>query len=131
MSDINDLYIFEGFSDTEISFFLLMSQTQYRKAGERIMTIWEESNGCAYYVTRGAVQVTQGGEVVANLGPGSFFWEVALITDEARNATIDTIEDTELQVFLKDDFLTLMKRGAHGDEMRTEMLRRIMERVKQ
>ena len=53
-----------------------------------------------------------------------------MITDEPRTATIETIEDSELQVFLKDDFLTLLKRGAHSDEMRTEMLRRIMERVK-
>ncbi len=52
MSDINNLYIFDGFSDTEISFFLLMSQTQFRKEGECVMSIGDESNGCAYYVTR-------------------------------------------------------------------------------
>ena len=94
------------------------------------MALGEVSNGCAYFVNRGAVRVTQWGEEVANLGPGSFFGEVALITDEARNATIEAIEDTELQVFLKDDFLTLMKRWTHSEEMRTEMLRRIMDRVK-
>jgi hypothetical protein len=59
MSDVSNLYIFDGFSETEIAFFLLMSQTQLRKAGERIMTVGEESNGCAYYVNRGAVRVTQ------------------------------------------------------------------------
>ena len=130
MSDINNLYIFDGFSDTEISFFLLMSQTQFRKASECVMSIGDESNGCAYYVTRWAVRVTSWGEELAILGPGSFFWEIALITDEPRTATIEVIEDTELQVFLKDDFLTLLKRWAHSEEMRTEMLRRIMERVK-
>lgn len=59
MSDISKLYIFDGFSDTEISFFLLMSQTQFRKSGERIMTLADASNGCAYYITRGAVRVSQ------------------------------------------------------------------------
>lgn len=52
MSDISNLYIFDGFSEAEISFFLLMSQTQFRKAGERIMTTGDQSNGCAYYVNR-------------------------------------------------------------------------------
>lgn len=52
MSQVDELYIFDGFSQEEISFFLLMSQTQYRKAGERIITIGEISNGCAYYINK-------------------------------------------------------------------------------
>jgi CRP-like cAMP-binding protein len=60
MSDAKNLYIFEGFSDAETAYFLLMSQTQMRKAGEKIMSIGDESNGCAYYVTRGVVRVTRG-----------------------------------------------------------------------
>ena len=130
MSDVSNLYIFDGFSETEISFFLLMSQTQLRKSGEVIISVGDESNGCAYYINRGSVRVTGGGKELAVLESGSFFGEIALITDEPRTATVETVEDTELQVFLKDDFLTLLKRGAHSDEMRTEMLRRIMERVK-
>ncbi len=130
MSDVSNLYIFDGFSETEISFFLLMSQTQLRKSGEVVISVGDESNGCAYYINRGSVRVTGGWKELAILGPWSFFWEIALITDEPRTATVETTEDTELQVFLKDDFLTLLKRGAHSDEMRTEMLRRIMERVK-
>lgn len=127
---VEKLYIFDGFSDEEISFFLLMSQTQHRKNGERIILVGDESNGCAYYVRSGAVRVIQGGEEVAILGPGSFFGEIALITDEPRTATVEAVDDTELQVFLKDDFLTLLKRGSHGQEMRDEIMRRIKERVK-
>lgn len=52
MSDVSKLYIFDGFSESEISFFLLMSQTQYRKSGERILTVGDASNGCAYYVVK-------------------------------------------------------------------------------
>jgi hypothetical protein len=52
MSDAKNLYIFEGFSDAEVAYFLLMSQTQMRKAGEKIMSIGDQSNGCAYYVTK-------------------------------------------------------------------------------
>ncbi len=130
MSDVSKLYIFDGFSESEISFFLLMSQTQYRKAGERILTVGDASNGCAYYVVKWSARVTQGGEEVAILGPGSFFWEIALITDEPRTATVEVAEDAELQVFLKDDFLTLFKHGTHSEEMKTEVMRRIKERMK-
>lgn len=61
---------------------------------------------------------------------GGFFGEMALITDEARNATIQVLEDTELQVFLKDDFLTLLQQSSHGPEMKEEIRRRIIENAK-
>jgi hypothetical protein len=51
-NDIRTLYIFQGFSEAEIAYFLLMSQTQHRKQGERIIAEREESNGCAYFITR-------------------------------------------------------------------------------
>lgn len=129
-TSVDTLYIFDGFSKEEIAYFLLMSQTQYHKKWDRILTVGDISNGCAYYVNNGKLSVTQGGEVVWLLWPGSFFWEVALITDEPRNATVEVVEDAELQVFLKDDFLTLLTQSVHGSEMQAEIMRRIRDRVK-
>jgi CRP-like cAMP-binding protein len=73
--------------------------------------------------------VIQGGSEVAILGPGSFFGEVALITDEPRNATVETIDNVELQVFMKDDFLMLINRSEHSVQMKEEIRRRILERI--
>lgn len=129
-TDIESLYIFDGFSKEEIAYFLLMSQTQYHKWGKKILSIGDQSNGCAYYINSGHVRVIQGGSEVAILGSGAFFWEVALITDEPRNATVETIDDVELQVFMKDDFLMLLSRSGHSKEMKEEIRRRILERVK-
>ena len=129
-TNIEELYIFDGFSKEEITYFLLMSQTQYRKAWERVLAIGDISNGCAYYINSGKVRILQWGNEIAMLGAGSFFGEIALITDEPRTATVEVLEDAELQVFLKDDFLILIKQSAHGQQMRTEIMRRIKERVK-
>jgi hypothetical protein len=49
-ANADTLPIFDGFSQEEIAYFLLMSQTQYRKPGEVILTVGEASNGCAYFV---------------------------------------------------------------------------------
>ena len=129
-TNIEELYIFDGFSKEEITYFLLMSQTQYRKAWERVLAIGDISNGCAYYINSGKVRILQWGNEIAILGAGSFFGEIALITDEPRTATVEVLEDAELQVFLRDDFLTLIKQSSHGQQMRTEIMRRIKERVK-
>jgi hypothetical protein len=56
--DIEKLYIFDGFSKEVIAFFLLMSQTQYRKAGEVVIRELESSNGCAYYIQSGHLRVS-------------------------------------------------------------------------
>lgn len=67
------------------------------------------------------------GKMVATIGTGGFFGEIALITDDLRSATIEANEDTELQVFLKDDFLALLKKSEHGEEFKNEIRRRILE----
>ena len=128
--NIESLYIFDGFSKEVIAFFLLMSQTQYRKAGEVVLQEWDSSNGCAYYINSGKVRVMHGKKEVAVLTAGGFFGEIALITDDRRNATIEVVEDTELQVFLKDDFLTLLQQSSHSVEMKEEIRRRIVENGK-
>ncbi len=58
-TNIEELYIFDGFSKEEITYFLLMSQTQYRKVGERILSLGDISNGCAYYIHSGKVRIIQ------------------------------------------------------------------------
>lgn len=128
-TNIENLYIFEGFSKEVVAYFLLMTQVQYRKAGEIILKQGENSNGCAYYINSGKVRVSIDGKVVATIEKGGFFGEMSLITDENRSATVEVLEDTELQVFLKEDFLTLIMQSQHGDEFKAEIRRRIVANV--
>lgn len=124
-----NLYIFDGFSKEEVAYFLLMSQTQTKKKGEKIIVLGEQSNGCAYYIKSGHVKVMYAGDEIAVLGPESFFGEFALITDEPRSATVEAIDDVELQVFLKDDFITLLNQSKHSKELKEEILRRMRNRI--
>ena len=128
--NIENLYIFDGFSKEVVAFFLLMSLTKYRKKWEIVLQEWEVSNGCAYYINSGKVRVVKWKKEIAVLAAGGFFGEMALITDEPRNANIEILEDAELQVFLKDDFLTLLQQSSHGPEMKEEIRRRIIENAK-
>ena len=127
--NIENLYIFEGFSKEVVAYFLLMSQVQYKKAGEIIMRQWDVSNGCAYYINSGSVRVIKDGHEIALIKKGWFFGEIALITDEPRTATLEVAEDSELQVFLKEDFLTLIMQSPHSAEMKAEVRKRILSQV--
>lgn len=59
-----------------------------------------------FLINRGEVDVERGVErtVVARLGPGDFFGEQSLITDEPRNATVVAIGDVEVYTLGKDEF---------------------------
>ena len=49
--------------------------------------------------------MTKGENEIAVLGPGAFFGEIALITDEHRTATVEAIDDVELQMLEEMDNL--------------------------
>ena len=47
-------------------------------------------------------------EVVASLGPGDYFGEMALLGDRPRNATVKTLSDCEFAVLGKENFLHMV-----------------------
>lgn len=82
---------------------------EHRGAGEIIFGHGEPGDS-AYFIRRGRVEVVDGAsnEVVANLGPGDYFGEMALLTDRPRNATVMTLSDCEFAVLGKQNFLHMM-----------------------
>jgi hypothetical protein len=73
-------------------------------AGEVVVREGEASDRF-YIVESGLVEVTQGGRVLRQEGPGEFFGEIGLLRDVPRTATITAVEDTVLQALSREDFL--------------------------
>jgi len=85
---------------------------------------------CAYFIQSGEVEVVRtlaGNEaVVARLGPGQYFGEMALLTNQPRNATIRSVSLTRLALMGKRNFLTML--GA-VPSARDDVLRTFQERA--
>jgi len=62
-----------------------------------------------YVIKRGQVQVIRNNTILAVLKDGQFFGEMALVSDEPRNATIKTVTDLEVLTLDKDDFKRLLE----------------------
>src|SRR6516225_4198745 len=76
-------------------------------AGETI--IREGEPGQEFFlISEGEVDVVRADHEVARLGSGDFFGEVALISGEARNATVVAISDVDTYVLGKNDFETAL-----------------------
>lgn len=69
-----------------------------------------EPGDCAYFIREGRVEVIDDrtGSVLATLGPGEHFGEMALLDNALRNATVRTISSVELAVLGKENFLHML-----------------------
>jgi cAMP-dependent protein kinase regulator len=82
--------------------------------------------GQRFYVVRsGAVEVERDGQVLARLGPGEAFGEIALLLDVPRTATVIAVEPTELLALEASDFRDVLGGylGRAGDLERLSYLR--------
>lgn len=69
-----------------------------------------DPGGLLYIINRGKIKISyntsEGQEVVlAILGPGDFFGELALLDDTPRSATAESLEPTETWTLHRDDFI--------------------------
>jgi CRP-like cAMP-binding protein len=84
-------------------------------AGEIIFDEGEEGQAL-YLVMSGRVtisrQVGAGRELVAELSSGSFFGDMALLDNSPRNAQTRALDNCEVAVFFRADFMGLMETDA-------------------
>jgi CRP/FNR family transcriptional regulator, cyclic AMP receptor protein len=92
----------------------LMHERRYLP-GEIVFDEGEEGQAL-YLVMSGRVAITrssaQGPLPVAELEADSFFGDLALLDDSPRNAQVRAIDECELAVFFRADFLALMETDA-------------------
>jgi voltage-gated potassium channel len=72
-----------------------------------------DSHGMGFFVVAdGEGAVTVGGKEIAKVGPGSYFGEVALISDRVRTATVTATTDLRTLVMTFWDFRAFVKSDA-------------------
>lgn len=87
----------------------LALQLQERLVPAGGVVIREGEAGDRFYaIDSGRMVVTAGGEHVADLLPGGFFGEIALLKDVPRTATVTAVEDTRLLSLEREEFLAAM-----------------------
>ena len=60
-----------------------------------------------FVIDSGTAEVTRDGERIAELGPGDFFGEMALLEEDRRNATVTATSDMNLIVMTRSSFRAL------------------------
>ncbi len=93
------------------------------------IVIREGDEGDRFYVIgTGAVEVSRAGDLLAKLGVGDFFGEIALLRDVPRTATVIATEPTSLRALERSQFLAAVTGSPAGAvALGEEMDRRIGE----
>ncbi len=131
LHNLRRIPFFSKLPDTELQ---AISDRLYRERYLKGQTIFSEGaeGDALYLIESGQVQVVTGPpdneKVLAYLGPGNFFGEMALLLEEPRTATIRVVIDSEVWVLRKNDLQALLNEyPVMTLQMSRELSRRLVE----
>jgi CRP-like cAMP-binding protein len=94
---------------------------------EGTVAVREGGYGQEFFVlVSGTAEVTRKGKVVAKLGPGDWFGEIALLHNAPRNATVTATSPMSALVVSHRDFSSLL---ATSPQIQTKILQALAERL--
>jgi voltage-gated potassium channel len=103
---------FAGLSDADLKQIAENVQMDYFPA-EHMIFQGGDPGDIMYIIKRGQVQVVRDSTILAVLKDGAFFGEMALVSDEKRNASVKTVTDVEVLTLKKNDFMHLMETNSN------------------
>lgn len=130
-AQLSDVPLFSGLDAAEIQ--AIASHSVTRKVARNAVLLREgERPSSLFIIQSGRVRVSvsaeDGGELVlADLGPGELFGELALIDGEPRMATVIAVEDSAISVVSREDFAHCL---ARNPEIGVKLLRNLVQRVR-
>lgn len=127
MKKLKDTYLFEWINEELIFFVIDNSRRVEYIAWDYILHQWEETDNNAYIIQSWIAKVEINSEEVAVLKEWSIFWEIALITNENRTASVRAETDLILLKINKDLLQRMIKEFKNWKEIQTEIIKRIQE----
>jgi CRP-like cAMP-binding protein len=101
--DLRGIPLLEGIEDRDLRAVAALADDLDVEPGAHLIS--EGSFAHEFFIIiDGSVEVAIGGTVVATLGEGDFFGEVALLTDDRRTASVTTASRCRLAVLSKEAF---------------------------
>ena len=108
VTHLDGIALFEGLSKEQRAEVAKQADEIDVEAGKRLVS--QGRFGYEFFVIEnGTAEVMRGGELVADLGPGDFFGEMALLGDTTRNADVTTTSPMTAMVMTETGFRSLRR----------------------
>lgn len=111
MQDIYSLKIFTWLEKHVIDIIIKNSPSEIFHPGEIIIIEWTPSNGRGYIIQSWSVKVEIGWKSITTLWVWEIFWEIALLNEDLRTATITATSQTEVIVLNQENLIEMINNG--------------------
>lgn len=108
VGDLAKVELFAPLSDDERAQLLARLEERHAQRGDRLTT--SGASGYFFFVIiEGTAEVKHDDQVIAQLGPGDFFGETAILENRRRSATVTATTPMTLGVMFGADFAKLLQ----------------------
>ncbi len=128
MQNIYSLKIFNWLEKETIDYIVNNSAKEKFSFWEKIISQWEESNWKWYIILSWEVEVEIWWKKVAKLWDWEIFWEIALLNEEERTATIKAISDVETIVLSQDTLIEMINNW--NETINKDIMNRLEQNLK-
>lgn len=126
--DYSELKIFAWVEASIVEKLIRNSPREEYTSGQIVLAQWDASNGKWYIIEEGEVVIKINGEERANLKAGEMFWEIALLNEDARVATVLAKTDIKVIIISFDNLIEMLNNDTNS--INKEIIRRLEENVK-
>jgi len=123
--NIYKLEIFRWIDHDVIEHIVLNCETRNYTVEKVIMHEWDSSNWEWYIIKNGKISISIKGSKIAELSAWDIFWEIALLNEEERTATVTALSDLEVIVLSLDNLIEMI----NNDE--NKINKTIMNRIEE
>mgnify|MGYP003965108321 CR=1 FL=1 len=127
---LKDIKLFEWIDLEYIRMIIDNSRREEYSVWDVILTQWDDSDGSAYIIQEWEVKVEIDGKEISTISEWNFFWEIALITDEPRVASVVAITNLVALRIDKELLHTIIKEFKNWKDIQKTLMKRIMENHK-
>jgi len=125
--NIYNLSIFGWIDKETIKHIILNCKEAEFKTWEKIIIEWEWSNGEWYILKSGRVSISILWQKIAELSEWNIFWEIALLNEWERTATVTALDDCIVLILKIDDLIEMINND--DNSINKTIMRRIEENL--
>lgn len=130
MINLKELYLFQWISEEFINLIIDNSRRIEIEKWTEILKQWDFSNLEAYIIQNWTVEIFIYDKKIKELSEWEIFWEIALITNERRTATVKAKTDLILLKMNQELLHNILIKFPNWSEIQKTIRERILENVK-
>ena len=127
ITQLQSVPLFSGLDDRELKLLATLVKERSYAAGSTIVADGATGYGL-YIIKEGAASVRKEGRVVARMGPGEFFGEIAMLDNGPRTASVVAETDTVCLTLVSWEIKPLLTENAG---LTYKMLQEVVRRLRQ